>query len=680
MSLAWRERWRRLPRDSRDTLFLLAVIGWTLLPHASTLPAWCTALSGGVLAWRAVLAWRQAPLPPRAWLVGVLVLGLGLTYLSHGSLIGRDAGLTLLVVLAALKTLELRARRDAFVIFFLGFFLILTHFVHSQSLPVAVMMLLGVWGLLTGLVLAHMPVGQPALARAAGLAARTAALGLPVMLVLFLLFPRIAPLWGQPDETTGRVGLSNHLRLGDVSRLAQDDSIAMRVRFPAGREIDPRQLYFRGPVLGDFDGRQWLAVDTRWLAAVPLELRTTGEPLDYVATIEPLGLNTLPLLESTPALPELAGAPRGTLMHPTADLQWRVDPPLNDRVQVHGRAWTRFSHGPRVADASLQRYLLLPEGAAPRTRAWARGIRDNPALAQADARTLALALMQHIRGGNYTYTLEPGAYGEQAVDEFWLDRRRGFCEHYAASFVVVLRALGVPARIVTGYQGAERNPVDDTWIVRQRFAHAWVEYWQPGSGWLRADPTSAVSPERIERGRTLDPTPGPVLRALGGAAPGWLVGLRQRWDATQAAWNQWVLNYSRQEQEGLLKLLGFSEGDAITLGKLLAGLMGAAAAAVAGWALWEQSRKDPWVRAWQGVLRAARARGCPVGPATTPLALAEQLRQRWGPAAEPLCEELSRFSALHWGPAPARPMPPATLARALRRSLRALTSAGPDST
>jgi hypothetical protein len=258
---AW---WERLPRDTRDSFFLLAVITAVMAPHAGHLPWWSTALTVIVLGWRAQLAWRQRPLPSRWWLVAIVALYAGLTWLTYRTLVGREAGITLLVMLMALKTLELRARRDAFVVFFLGFFLVLTQFLYSQSLLTAIGSLVSLWGLLAAVVLAQMPTGVPSIAIAARHAAGTTALGLPVMVLLFVLFPRIAPLWGVPTEAIGKTGLSNQLEFGAMNEIANDDSIAMRLRFLDGSAPPPPdQRYFRGPVLTRFDGKTWRAPDPR---------------------------------------------------------------------------------------------------------------------------------------------------------------------------------------------------------------------------------------------------------------------------------------------------------------------------------------------------------------------------------------------------------------------------------
>ncbi|MDP3611070.1 MAG: DUF3488 domain-containing protein, partial [Rubrivivax sp.] len=251
-----RERLAHLPRDTRDTLFQLTVIGWTVAPHLLHLPLWCGFMTVALLLWRARLALRASALPNRWVVSAILVLAGALTLWGERTLLGKEAGITLLVVLMSLKTLELRARRDALVVFFLGFFLVLTHFLYSQSLLTGVWLLVAVWGLLTALVLAHMPVGRPPLKRAGAVAARAATLGVPVMVVLFVLFPRIGPLWGLPQDAVGRTGLSGTLRLGGVASIAEDDSVALRLRF-FGPVPRPEQLYFRGPVLSSFDGREW---------------------------------------------------------------------------------------------------------------------------------------------------------------------------------------------------------------------------------------------------------------------------------------------------------------------------------------------------------------------------------------------------------------------------------------
>jgi transglutaminase-like putative cysteine protease len=677
---AARGRWRALPREARDTLFLLAVIAWVVIPHAGHLPGWCIALTAAMLAWRARLALSAAALPGRWTLGAILLLALGATVWTHGTLLGKDAGVTLLVVLVALKTLELRARRDAFVVFFLGFFLVLTNFLYSQALLVAAAMVVAVWGLLSALVLAHMPVGQPSLRQAAGLSARMCLLGAPIMVVLFLLFPRMAPLWGVPGEDMGgRTGLSQRMSLGTVAELALDDSVAMTVRF-FGTAPPAESLYFRGPVLGEFDGREWRPVGPGHflpgLARAETRVaRASG--LDYEVTFEPTKVAVLPLLELTPELPaeDLPSTLRPELRN---DLQWRTLRPLDDRLRLRATAYPRFEHGPAAPVPGLRHYVELPPGYNPRTLAWAAELRRDPQFAQADADTLVAALLRHIRTGGYSYTLAPGLYGDaqgrHAIDEFWLDRREGFCEHFAAAFTVVLRALDVPARIVTGYQGAERNPVDGYYLVRNSFAHAWVEYWQAGRGWVRVDPTGAVAPERIGRHLNLRPAPGVLASALGNLTPGLLAELRDRWQALNTAWNQWVLNYSSGRQLDLLRQLGVRSPTWQDLVLALLGLIVAASALGAVWAWWERRHVDPWLASYRRMRLVLARVGLASDDATPPRELARRARARWGAAARPVEEALAAMEALRYAaPASANATGETTLNRSeLRRLLHLL--------
>ncbi|HEU4459075.1 MAG TPA: DUF3488 and transglutaminase-like domain-containing protein [Methylibium sp.] len=674
----WAAAWLRWPRETRDTLFLLAVIAWTVLPHLPRLPAWCSLMTAGVLAWRARLAVKGGALPNRWWLALMLVTALALTLFSHRTVLGKEAGVTLLVVLVALKTLELRARRDALAVFFLGFFLVLTHFLQSQSLAIAAAMLVSVWGLLTALVLAHMPVGQPSLGRAAALAARFAVFGAPVMVALFMLFPRFGPLWGVPGDSGAKTGLSGTMELGQFGLLANDDTIAMRLRIVAGAIPRPEQLYFRGPVLDHFDGRSWTMQPSSFPRALRAraELRMLGAPVELEVTVEPLKLATLPTLEATPELPAIEGQTPSL----RDDLHWTLPRPLSERVVYTARAWPAFRHGPGTPVVGLQDFLQLPANRNPRTLQWAADLRREPRYAEADATTLAAAVMRHIGSAGFGYTLTPGVYGEDErghlIDEFWLDRKLGYCEHFAAAFVVVMRALDVPARIVTGYQGAERNPIDGALVVRQSHAHAWAEYWQPGEGWLRADPTAAVAPDRINLSRPLRPSPGFIGAAFEGVAPDALVRLRDLWEATNHRWNQWVLNYGRASQVELLKRLGFEAPGIGELGVVLGMLVAAASLVGAAWAWREQHRLDPWLRAYARVRRAAARRGFEADATVPPRRLANQLAAHGGEHARAAIEALHALEALRYANAAPLDEPGSSLrARWARRSAaRALAS------
>ncbi len=655
-----RERALHLPRDTRDTLFHLSVLAWASAPHLLHLPLWCGGLTVLLLLWRARLALQGGALPGRWLIAGVLVLAAALTLWGEHTLLGKEAGITMLVVLMALKTLELRARRDALVVFFLGFFLVLTNFLYSQSLLTGVWLLVAVWGLLTALALAHMPVGRPPLWRAGAVAGRAALWGLPLMLLLFVLFPRIGPLWGLPQDAAGRTGLSGSLRLGGVASLAEDDAIAMRIRF-FGRVPQPEQLYFRGPVLSTFDGREWTRLVPNYPAAQRprLDLDVRGEPVAYEMTVEANRLPLLPLLELTPDTPADAPQAEGWLLTLRPDAQWQLDRPVIERLRVTARAWLDHRHGPRSAVPGLRDLLDLPPRTNPRTLQWAAALRAQPALQQADARTLADAVLRHIRTGDYTYTLEPGPYGttgNDAIDEFWLDRKLGFCEHYASAFVVIMRAMGVPARIVTGYQGTDTEPQEGYWIVRQRNAHAWAEIWQAGTGWIRIDPTAAVAPDRVQRGRSLRAPPGLVAGAFNSMSPALADQLRKNWEALNNRWNQWVLSYARGQQFDLMKALGFEAPSWQDLAVLLTLLLCGAALAGAGWAWWDRRRQDPWQRLQQRVQARLRTLGVTVHAHHPPRARAALVRDTLGPRGAALADTLDALDAARYAQAgPAAP-------------------------
>ncbi len=611
-----------LPRDSRDTLFLLAVVGWVVLPQVGNLPLWCTLLAAGVLIWRGWLAWRARPLPGKWWLVGLLVLATGATLLSHRTVLGRDAGVTLIVVLLALKTLELRARRDALVIFFLGFFTMLTNFFFSQSLLTAAAMLIALLGLLTALVNAHMPVGRPPLALAARTAATMALLGAPIMLVLFLLFPRMAPLWGLPsDAMSGRSGLSASMQVGNIARLALDDSIAMRIRFD-GVVPAPSQLYFRGPVLSDFDGREWQPAHADGSLDEPANaLQLFGPPLDYQVTLEPNHRRWLLVLDATGEPPRLPGFE----LRRTDDLQWLLNRPLTDIVRYSARSHPVFRYGPSERNVGLRRFVELPTGYNPRTLQWAAELRRDPRYAQDEGPALVPAVLSHLASGGYSYTLEPGVYGANSADEFWFDRKQGFCEHIASAFVLLMRALDLPARVVTGYQGAERNAVDGFWVVRNSDAHAWAEVWMPQRGWVRVDPTAAVAPDRIAQATRLRSPDGAMAGMFAAVSPGLATQLRAAWDALNNGWNQWVLNYTQNRQLNLLRRLGFTAPSWEDLGRVLLGIMVIASLAASAWAIWDRRQHDPWLRLLNQVRRRVVAAGVPASQSAPPRELASGL-------------------------------------------------------
>lgn len=673
-------RWAALTRDSRDTLFLLLVLAWTLLPQAGRVPAWCAAFTLGALLWRARLAWLARPLPRRAWLVIGLLAATGATLWSHHTLLGKQAGLTLLMALTALKTLELHARRDAVVVFFLGFFAVLANFLYSQSLGVALAMVLSVLGLFTALALAHMPAGLPPLRQAAGLAVRHAAIGTPLVVLLFLFFPRLPPLWGMPSDAGGRTGLSDEMALGQVAELASDDAIALRVHFN-GPSPAQDQLYFRGPVLRLYDGRRWLADDGGISPtpdgspprAAPLAL-SLDQPVSYDITIEPLRVTTLPLLEFSAHVPD---PPPGLQLALRDDLVWRTQRPLSDRWRLRTTAFLVQRYLPQGPSPVRDIDTYLPPGAHPRTRTWASALRQRINASPQAPRPWVDAVLTHIHDAGYVYTLAPGNTQGDAVDSFWLDSRAGFCEHFSSAFVVVMRALGVPARIVTGYQGGTVNPIDGLLEVRQSDAHAWAEIWLPDRGWTRIDPTAAVAPERIRQSMRLRAPAGFVGGALAQLSPDLIQQLRQAWSALDNRWNQWVLNYSRNRQFELLSALGWTSPDLMALARVSLWVLGGLGLIGALWAAWDGRRgtgqTDPWLRAQQRLQRALARRGLAVPSHCPPAQLAQTVLSHWPDDGTTLARLLHTLSTQRYGPRPMGTLTPGQWQRAALRACLRLT-------
>ena len=671
-----------LPREARDTLFMLIVVAWVVAPMYGELPWWCGVFSVVLMAWRGLLAALGRPLPSRGWLLALVALAIAATLMSFRTLFGRDAGVTLIVVLLALKTLELRARRDAFVVFFLSFFLMLTRFFYSQSLLSAFGMLIGLVGLLTALINAHTVAGPAPLGRSARQAVKMLLLGTPVMLALFFLFPRIAPLWGLPNTaTSAKSGLSSSMEVGNVASLALDPSVAFRVRFE-GPAPATNQLYFRGPVLSEFDGRQWRAPSGAPVLS-PGEVITDGPALAYELTLQPHQQAWLLSLEATVEPPTLVGA----RVRRGADLQWQKPAGVQTVTRYRAQAHTSYRYGERLSPAARARYLAIPALSNPRTRQWAQDMLSQaPApmrqLHEPDAaRYWVSKSLGLLREGGYRYTLQPGLYGPQVADEFWFDRKTGFCEHIASSFVVLMRLLGVPARIVTGYQGAELNPVDNFWTVRQSDAHAWTEVWFSDRGWQRVDPTSAVAPQRTSSLQRPEGAAADVATAiLGRISPTLVWQMRLYWDAMNDRWNQWVLNYEKAKQLELLLKMGIASPGWEDLVLLLATLMVLFSLIAAGFTTWPWRRRSAWLSLLDQARKQVQAISQqPIPDNVTPRQLARLIARGHGQAVstdqgkQEWLNWLEQLERLRYGPTVTDMQPPSKQALAtLRRQLNRL--------
>ncbi len=578
-------------RERRDTLFLMLPVLVSVLPHLPYLPAWTSIAFGVLFAWRfaLVLSGRWLPRASVRWTAAIGCCAA--VYAQYGTVFGREPGVVLLVLFLGVKLMEMQARRDLFVVIFLCFFLLLTAFFHSQSIATAAVVVVALYGLLAAMLTMQYRRGEAPIGARLRLVGSMLAQALPLALVAFLLFPRAgSPLWGtSTDASRATTGLSDSMTIGNIAQLGESDAIAFRVQFEGDRPPNAT-LYWRGPVFGDFDGESWRALAARRRFGAPrIEYATTeAGRVAYSVTLEPSGRDWLFALD----MPLEADAGRYAASLRVPDLQLVASSPVHERLRYRVVSQTSFRIGADESADSLRPWLALPEGFNPRTLALAAGWRA----AEADAGALVARALALFREQPFRYTLEPPLLGTDSVDEFLFDTRAGFCEHYASAFVVLMRAAAIPARIVTGYQGGERNPVDGYWLVRQADAHAWAEVWLAGRGWVRVDPTAAVDPARIEHGRRLSAEASAASAT--GPALAWLHRVRYGFEAIGNAWNQWVLQYDRGRQQSLLARIGIDAGERMRLAALFAVVLGGMIVAAALLTLRPRRVRTPLERCW----------------------------------------------------------------------------------
>jgi transglutaminase-like putative cysteine protease len=540
----------------------------------------------------------------------------------------------MLVLFLSLKLFELQRERDAIVLVLLSYFLALTNFFYSQTLPTAALMLVST------LVNTASLVNFAAPGRALQANLKTAGVLLtqagPVMLILFFLFPRVqGPLWGLPqDAYSGVTGLSDSMSPGAISRLSQSDAIAFRVRF--SEEPPPKpQLYWRGPVFWNFDGRTWRPGDVRPYARIRLD--ASGKPYDYEVTLEPHNHNWLFALELAAKVPPNASV--------SADHVLFARTPVRTRIRYDMRSYTSFAEGGADSADELRQGLRLPAGFNPRSRRLAQ----EWAADGADGAAIAEKALNYFREQGFVYTLDPPLLGRDSVDEFLFGSKRGFCEHYASSFVFLMRAAGVPARVVTGYQGGEINPVDQYMIVRQSDAHAWAEIWLRARGWVRVDPTAAVSPLRVESGIAAAVPATDPLPLMARTTLHWLLDLRYNWDALANKWNQLVLGYNPERQREFLTRIGMSEPSWENMALTLFWGVGGLLALLTAWLLRRMRSIDPAQRLWLRFCAKLGKNGCVRAAHEGPADFVARTAARYPAKAERIRAIGGRYIALRYG-------------------------------
>ncbi|WP_414487690.1 transglutaminaseTgpA domain-containing protein [Stenotrophomonas maltophilia] len=569
-----------LDRNART--WTLASAALALLPLLLQLPPMLATVIALAALLTAALSWRRVlPMPVRL----LLVLGMLAAIVWQMGLVrpGRDTGCALLAAMLAIKSSELRSLRDARSLLGFALFSPFAAFLLDQG-PLTTL-LAALAGLCALLALQRLAQGEghadalPLRGQLKGVG-RLLALGLPLALASFWLFPRLStPLWGVPERAVSTPGLSDSMEPGQWLDLMADDTPALRVQF-FGAVPEPDQRYWRGPVLTDFDGRRWTR-DRARAQRPPAIVDAGARGWDYQIDYEPTDRRQLVALD----LP--TRAPEGSTLDADMSL-------LSDRTLSALSRWRLHSAPPQHFDSALPPYLRraalqLPAGFNPRTATLARQWRQE---AGSNDEAVVRRALQWITT-DFSYTLDTPVAGRDPIDEFLFGYKAGFCEHFSSAFVVLMRNAGIPARVVTGFAGGTRNRVGDYWVVRRMDAHAWAEVWLPQRGWVRVDPTAAVAPERI-----LDTLDDRLLADAGNPLQQRWLQLGQMGDWLRRGWNDLVLSFDARRQQQLFKPLGL---DDIKPGQLLSGFVMAALAAVL-WMAWLLARgereRDPLLRAW----------------------------------------------------------------------------------
>lgn len=617
--------------------WLTAATAVAIVPLAPYVNLWAWLVALLLLSWRAGQDVGRLP-PLRRWhLIGLTLLACVGIFATYRSLWGQTAGSSLVVTLAALKLAETRNRRDATLLLYLDYFLALVHFIFRQSLPQALWLLPQLWLTTTALMSLQRSTALPWRDQAKQ-AARLLLQSLPLAALLFVLFPRIdGPLWRLPQDTSqGKTGLGDSMSPGNIAALSQSAEVAFRVQFQG--PLPPRaSLYWRGPVLTRFDGRSWLPGR---LPSPPIEPVSGSEAVSYTLTQEAHDRRWIFALEALAELPPHSSVNR--------DYVLQADLPQTELKRYPLKSWRKYQLPESESD--LQQALRLPPGFNPRARQLAQQWR-------ADSRTPGKVVDHALRYFNqqqFFYTLQPPLLGTDSVDDFLFNSRRGFCEHYASSFVFLMRAAGVPARVVTGYMGGELNPVGGYLIVRQSDAHAWAEVWLGDAGWQRVDPTAAVAPARVQQDMASAlPISDSLPLAIRGQ-PQLLRALRLGWDAVQNRWNQQFLGYDSLRQNSLLKSLGIDELASLRMASLLGGGLLLALLPSLAWLWWRHRlpASDPVAATYQRFCQQLASHGLPRHPAETASDFALRACQRWPQQQAEIDAIIRLYQQLRYHPHP----------------------------
>ncbi len=547
-------------------LVFLVVISWHI-PHT---PIWALVAIPLLLGWKYRMMVKKQPLPSKAIRYTLTVLAFAGVIVTYNSFLGRDPGITAVILLTIMKMLELKNQRDFMFVVFLCYFLVFGNFLYAQSIPNLAFMIVAVV-LVTAVILRfnhgddpHFPVKPRFILKKAS---RFFLVSIPFMVVLFFLFPRTTgPLWNLPQggAKKGQSGFSESVSMGQVASLAESNKTAFRVVFPDANMPMRKDLYFRGLVLWFTDGKEW--------HQGILPSRTYQKPqmgdggIRHNVTLEPhrmrwaFGLDTP--IRTPRGSRELPGSTfqawNRITRHVSYNLVSTLKPLYDEELYPLYRRWA----------------LQLPKTRNPRLTELARSFREG---AETDTQVVQACLDYYVNNG-FIYTLAPGDLNpERPMEDFLFNVRQGFCEYYSSTFTYLMREAGIPARMIVGYQGGEFNPAGDYLVIRQSDAHAWAEVWLDGEGWRRVDPTTMVSPERLEFGAELSRTIAEIAKQGGNRSDAIQRATRrnyfkrikrffeQHWDNINNKWELWILTYDRYKQRDILKGVGLSGMNSLSL-------------------------------------------------------------------------------------------------------------------
>lgn len=579
-------------------------------PLFSRVAGWAIALLVIAAATRLHLNRRAARLPSLALKVVLFGLSAGGVALTYGTMVGIEPGITVVIVLLALKVMETNGERDFQVLVLLGYFLCLCTLFFSQEL--LIWLYVGaVFVLLTAtLVRFHRGADADGASHPIRLSATLLVQALPIIVLLFLFFPRTSTgfRFQFSRSLLGTGGMSDRLSPGSVSSLALSEEPAFRADFPDGNMPPISQMYWRGAVLWRGDGMTWVPGPQ-----LPLERRTGqlgGAAIRQKISLQPHGGRWVFALDRpTGEGTKFEFMPGGYLLNPRLlfnTLRYEVvSRPENHELSLPVDQM-RAALSPAVRPSPQVQALV--DG-------WRRGATSG--------REIIERALHHFHEEKFSYSLDPGTYGDNALDEFLFTRRVGFCEHYAAAFAALMRVAGLPSRVIVGYHGGElNNRIGKYVIVRQSDAHAWTEVWLQDSGWVRVDPTEVIAPDRISSGLAS------FLQTRGGGAEltdanssdtaiGWREMMRElglAWDSINYQWDLRVLNFDEDEQHAFLAQIGLDESWTEVAGWSAGIVM----VLLGGLSLWLRRPgrvpQDEAGRAWSEFCRLLAAGGVPREP------------------------------------------------------------------